>query len=100
MKSRRGSTYELPLDVFENKIIKSIKIDPSIEIRHEIIEFLDMVLVKLQSYSHNEEVVKNIFEVLMEKFNIETVRDIMGTTISKEDIKQLERSFIIKKLLD
>jgi hypothetical protein len=36
----------------------------------------------------------------MEKFNIETVRDIMGTTISKEDIKQLERSFIIKKLLD
>lgn len=77
-----------------------LDIDPSIALKIDIEEIINTSLVKLQAYSTNDEVVLNIFEVLMTYLKKEHVDRIFSATFRKDKLQQIKRSYNLKKLLE
>ncbi len=86
---------------FDKKdIYKPLTIDPAIYIKGEIIELLDLILIKLQSNVDNPVIVESIYKTCIDKFKMDVVREIMLTCIPEWQLKQLERKWIITELLE
>lgn len=79
---------------------KILEIDPSIGIKIDLEEIINTALIKIQSYSSNDDVIVNLYEVLSTYLKQEHVERIYSASFRKERLIEIKRLYNLKKLLD
>lgn len=80
-------------------IYKPLNIDPSIKLRIDLSEMVDIIKITLQGTENNEIIIMNLYEVISEYFNREVVDDIFLSSIPESDYITIKRRKGLNDLL-
>lgn len=71
-------------------------INPSIQLKEELIDLVVKFKVKVQAFRQNDMVLNDLYKLMMEYFSDETIDEVLKSSFDLNEI----RDFKIKKIID
>ncbi len=81
-------------------IYKPLNIDPSIRLRLDLQELVDMLKISIQSHSEGCDVIMmNMYQVMLDFFNQDIIEEVMSSSIEESRYIKLKRMKGLETLL-
>lgn len=82
-------------DLMINKLV----IDPSIAHENALDDMIRQYKMDIISYKDNEEIILNLYYTLRTYFNDAVVNEVLYSSLSKEEIKKIDRDYKLEVVL-